>query len=72
MLDLILENFISSEEQMKLRKRVQFSQEADEWIIGSNDDNLIAQTKSESALGQHIIIKFIDFEDQLASFQEWL
>ncbi len=60
MLDLILENFISSEEQMKLRKRVQFSQEADEWIIGSNDDNLIAQTKSESALGQHIIIKFID------------
>ena len=60
MLDLILENFISSKEQMKLRKRVQFSQEADEWIIGSNDDNLIAQTKSESALGQHIIIKFID------------
>jgi hypothetical protein len=60
LLDLILENFISSEEQMKLRKRVQFSQEADEWIIGSNDDNLIAQTKSESALGQHIIIKFID------------
>ena len=60
MLDLILENFISNEEQMKLRKRVQFSQEADEWIIGSNDDNLIPQTKSESALGQHIIIKFID------------